>query len=170
MSGSKKKERIESPEYRKRIGEKLKAMRIDLEFSINDIAYMTTITDNTVLNIEKGITTNIDYYVEYSKAVGYPLESLVDFGIKLLPRRELPIVRKERSNLTSKVRKLVIEKEFSSSPKTVSEIKDELLRLEHIDFKTVSSTDIAGVLRNLVREKLLMIAGKDGRKNLYVKV
>lgn len=170
MNNSKKKDRLDSPEYRQRIGEKLKFKRIDLEFSINDIAYMTTITDNTVLNIEKGLTTNIDYYVEYAKAVGYPLESLVDFGIKLVPRRPLPKSRQERSNLTSKVRKLIIETEFSNSPKTVSEIKDELLRLEYIDIKTVSSTDIAGILRNLVKEKLLKTIGKDGRKNVYLKV
>lgn len=170
MNNSKKKERLDSPEYRQRLGEKLKFKRINLEFSINDIAYMTTITDNTVLNIEKGLTTNIDYYVEYAKAVGYPLETLYDFKIELVPGRTLPPERQEKVKLTSKVRKSIIETKFLKSGKTVSEIKNELVRLKLIDAKKITSTEISGVLRNLIQDELIKVASKDGRRNVYVKV
>lgn len=170
MSGSKRKQRLDSPNYRENIGKSLRQKRIDLDFSVSDIAYMTTITDNTVLSIEKGITTNIDYYVEYAKAVKYPLETLHDFKIELVPTRTLPPERQEKVKLTSKIRKSIIETKFLKSGKTVSEIKDELVRLKLIDEKKITSTEISGVLRNLVQDKIIKVASKEGRKNLYVRI
>ncbi|WP_162304120.1 helix-turn-helix domain-containing protein [Chryseobacterium mulctrae] len=169
MNKSDKKARLVSPEYRGQIGKKLKQRRIELNFSINDIAFMTDITDNTVLSIEKGITTNIDYYVEYAKAVHYPLETLDDFKIKLVPHKALPDDRKAKANLTGKIRKCIVQSSFLNTGKTVAEIKAELINFKLIDATQVSSTEIAGVMRNFVIDGIVKIENKVGRKNIYIK-
>ncbi|QQM25357.1 RodZ family helix-turn-helix domain-containing protein [Elizabethkingia sp. M8] len=170
MNKTNRKERLNSPEYREQIGERLKQKRIELDFSISDIAYMTTIPDNTILTIEKGITTNIDYYVEYAKAVQYPMETLTDFNIELIPINILPFERKEKVNLTSKIRKLIIQSDFLKSGKTVIEIKDELIDKQLVDNDKTTSTEIAGVMRNFVNDGFVKIEKKYGRKNVYIKI
>ncbi len=169
MDKSNKKARLVSPEYRGKIGKKLKQKRIELDLSINDIAFMTDMTDNTVISIEKGITTNIDYYVEYAKAVQYPLETLNDFKIKLVPLKALPDDRKAKANLTGKIRKWIVQSTFLDTGKTVSEIKAELVKLKLIEATKVSSTEIAGVMRNFVIDDTIKVKSKVGRKNLYTK-
>jgi transcriptional regulator with XRE-family HTH domain len=168
LKKSNRKARLVSPEYRGKIGNKLKQKRIELNFSVNDIAFMTEMTENTVLSIEKGITTNIDYYVEYSKAVQYPLETLIDFKIKLVPRKSLPEDRKAKANLTGKIRKCIVQSNFLTTGKTVAEIKAELIKFKLIDASEVSSTEIAGVMRNFVIDDIIKIEHKVGRKNLYI--
>ena len=169
MSKFSRKARLVSSEYREQIGKKLKQKRIELNFSINDIAYMTEMTENTVLSIEKGNTTNIDYYVEYAKAVQYPLETLNDFKIKLVPSKVLPEDRKEKANLTGKIRKYIVESNFLKTGKTVAEIKAELIKFDLIDATQVSSTEIAGVMSNFVIDDIVKIESKVGRKNIYIK-
>lgn len=172
MDKSNKKARLVSPEYRGKIGKKLKQKRVELDLSINDIAFMTDMTDmtdNTVVSIEKGITTNIDYYVEYAKAVQYPLETLDDFNIKLVPLKSLPDDRKAKANLTGKIRKWIVQSSFLATGKTVSEIKEELVKLKLIEATKVSSTEIAGVMRNFVIDDTIKVESKVGRKNLYIK-
>jgi len=164
-----KKARLVSPEYREKIGKKLKQNRIELDLSINDIAFMTDMRDNTVISIEKGITTNIDYYVEYAKAVQYPLETLNDFKIKMVPLKTLPDDRKAKANLTGKIRKWIVQSSFLETGKTVSEIKAELVKLKLIEGTKVSSTEIAGVMRNFVVDDTIRVERKVGRKNIYIK-
>lgn len=159
---------LNSPEYRTRIGEKLKESRKNNSFSISDVAEMLGTSDKTIRNTENGITTNIDYYVEYAKAVKYPLSTLLDFNIKLKPKYPLSSKRAESVKLTSKIRKYIIRTDFLESGKNVSEIRNELLDLKQIT-KSVSSTNIAGVMRNLVQDEIVKVSNKDGRKNVYVK-
>src|SRR5699024_3632381 len=105
-------ERSVSPKYRSILGERLKEKRISLNLTRSDISLMTTIAENTINNIEKGMTTNIDYYVEYAKSVQYPLETLSDFKIKLIPINKLPKERQLTSSLTSKIREHIVNSKF----------------------------------------------------------
>lgn len=170
MDENKRQDRLDEPEFRRFLGEKLREIRLELNYSVSDISYMTTIPQNTVSSIEKGKTTNIDYYVEYAKAVNYPMGKLTDFGIKLIPRIPLSSERKEATKLTAKIREFIVQSNFLSNGKTVAQIHDELIKLKQTSITQVSSTGIAGVMRNLASDNIVKIGGKDGRKNLYVKV
>jgi len=165
-----KKPIIDSPEYRENIGRKLRLHRIMRNFSVSDVAYMLGTSDKTISNTESGKTTNIDYYVEYAKAVQYPMETLVDFKISLTPINPLPSERQEATKLTAKIRQSIIESNFLSDGRTVAQIREELAKLKQINLEEVSSTDIAGVMRNLANDNVVKVGDKDGRKNKYVKV
>lgn len=169
MSKNKRQDRLDEPEFRDILGKKLREERLKLNYSASDISYMTTIPQNTVLSIENGKTANIDYYVEYAKAVNYPIGKLTDFGIKLIPRIPLSSERKEASKLTAKIKENIIAGKFLTNGKTVAQIHDELIKLKLISSTQVSSTGIAGVMRNLANDNLVKVAEKDGRKNVYVK-
>lgn len=170
MSDIKRKKRLESREFRDTLGAKLRAERLKLNYSISDVAYMTTITANTIITIEKGNATNIDYYIEYAKAVKFNLGKLSDFGIKLIPLVALSQKRTETTKLTSKIREHIIEGNFLQNGKTVDQIRDELAKLKQIDINVVTSTSVAGVMRNLLSDNIVKVADKDGRKNLYARV
>ncbi|WP_291066926.1 MULTISPECIES: hypothetical protein [unclassified Empedobacter] len=71
MSSNNRRDRLVSPVYREKLGKSLLNKRIELNYTRKDISILTTITENTINSIEKGVTTNIDYYVEYAKAVQY---------------------------------------------------------------------------------------------------
>jgi len=142
--------------------------RIQLNYARIDISLMTTIPENTINSIEKGITINIDYYVEYGKAVKYPLQTLLDFKIPLKSKRDLPQERREAVKLTSKIRQHIITTNFLSDGKTVAEIKNELVRLKSVPKETKSQA-IAGIMRNLKDDDIVAIGYKTGRKIVYYK-
>lgn len=170
MDKNKRQDRLDQPEFRCILGQILREERLKLNYSISDISYMTTIPQNTVMSLENGKTTNIDYYVEYAKAVNYAIGKLTDFGIKLIPRIPLSFERKEAIKLTAKIREFIIHGKFLGDGQTVANIQDELIRLKQIKANQVTSTEIAGVMRNLVSDNIVKVGGKDGRKNVYVKV
>lgn len=120
--------------------------------------------------MEKGLTTNIDYYVEYAKAVAYDFDGLKAAGIKLLPLKALPKEKLERVFLTKKVRTYIIKTDFLGDGKTNEQIRDELFRLEQIDKKVTTSIDVAGVMRNLIDDETVKVVGKSGGKNTYALV
>ncbi|MFH7000568.1 helix-turn-helix domain-containing protein [Flavobacterium bizetiae] len=163
-----KKEENKASIYRVKLGIKLKEIRLEKGFSIKDIIDMTSISKSSILKIEKGEAKNIDNYVEYAKAVEYPLENLVDFKIKLEPLNQLSIERKEATKLTAKIRKHIVNTAFLIDGKTIAEIRNELIRINQIDSK-VKSTDIAGVMRNLADDDVIK-KEKLGNKNLYLKI
>lgn len=165
-----KKPIIDSPTYRESIGKKLKYHRLRESYSISDIAFMLGTSDKTILNTENGKTTNIDYYVEYAKAVQYPLETLPDFNIKMIPINKLSPERLQAKKLTAKIRQSIIESNFLNESKKVGQIHDELIRIKQISANQITSTEIAGVMRNLVSDNIVKVGGKDGRKNLYLRV
>lgn len=170
MSEKKRKDRLVSREFRDILGARLRTERMKLNYSISDVAYMTTINVNTINTIEKGNATNIDYYIEYAKAVKFDLGKLSDFGIKLIPLVALSQKRTEATKLTSKIREHIIEGNFLQNGKTVDQIRDELAKLKQIDINVVTSTSVAGVMRNLLSDNIVEVVDKDGRKNKYVKV
>jgi transcriptional regulator with XRE-family HTH domain len=163
-----KKEENKVPIYRVKLGVKLKEIRLEKGFSIKDIIEMTSISKSSILKIEKGEAKNIDNYVEYAKAVEYPLETLVDFKIKLESLNQLSTERKEATKLTAKIRKHIVNTAFLIVGKTIAEIRDELIRINQIDSK-VKSSDIAGVMRNLADDDVIK-KEKLGSKNLYLKI
>lgn len=168
MNNNTRKERLVSPEYREILGKILMDKRIEFNYSRKDISIMTTIPENTINSIEKGITINIDYYVEYAKAVQYPLATLTDFNIQLNPINKLPKERLEAVNLTAKIREHIVKSNFLETGKVVAEIKDELLRLKLISKETTSQA-VAGVMRNLKEDGVITAGDKVGRKEVYFK-
>ncbi|MBA6153848.1 helix-turn-helix domain-containing protein [Gelidibacter maritimus] len=154
--------------YREKLGSKLKSYRLGKYLSIEDVIYMTEISKSSIIKIEKGEAKNIDLYIEYAKAVQYPLETLIDFKIPLKPKKELPKERKEATKLTAKIREHIVNTNFLKVGKTVAEIKIELLRINTID-KNITSTAIAGVMRNLKQDELVKTGEKVGRKDVYYK-
>ncbi|OXB10189.1 hypothetical protein B0A81_04040 [Flavobacterium plurextorum] len=159
------KEESKTPMYRMKLGLKLKEFRLEKGFSVKDIIDMTNISKSSILKIEKGEAKNIDNYVEYAKAVEYPLETLVDFKIKLEPLNQLSTERQEATKLTAKIRKHIVNTAFLINGKKIAEIRDELIRINQIDIK-VKSADIAGVMRNLADDDVIK-KEKLGNKNLY---
>lgn len=166
----KRKSRLKSPEYRMYLGKKLREKRQEQGYSLSDIYDMSSIPANTVLSMEKGIATNIDYYVEYAKAVEYDFDGLTSAGIILRPSKELSKEKRERVFLTKKIRTYIIKSGFLGDGKSNEEIRDELARLEQIDEKETSSTKVAGVMRNLVEDETVKIIEKSAGKNKYALV
>ena len=161
--------RLVSPEFRVKLGRKLKAERLKLRYSLSDLELMTTATINTIHSIENGKTTNIDYYVEYAKAVGYDFGKFKEFGIELIPKVSLPEAEgRNKIQLTAKIRSLIIQAGFLRTGKTVAEIKEELVNLEQISDSKDISKYISGVMRNLLKENVVQIKDKEGHKNIYI--
>lgn len=156
--------------YRKKLGGNLKIKREEKGYSISDIVYMSGLSKSTVHKVESGDAKTIDSYLNYAVSVEYPLATLNDFKIKLLPINILPPKLKERSKLTQKIRLYIIQNNFLTDGKTVAQIHYELIRLKQVSATQVGSTDIAGVMRNLTSDNIVKVGGKDGRKNLYVRV
>lgn len=168
MKNDKKSIRIKSPEYRTFIGKNLKEQRIKEGYTLSDISEMTEIPINTLLGLEKGVVTNIDYYVEYAKAVKYQLSTLKEAKIDLLPAKELPVDKLMRIQLTKLVRLNIIGSGFLATAHSSQEIIEELERLEKIPKNSVSTSELAGVMRNLVSEKIVEVEKKSGNKNSYI--
>lgn len=158
----------ESSYYRENLGTKLKYYRLKKHFSIDDIAYMTGVSRSSVIKVEAGKAKDIDSYINYGKAVEYPLETLTDFNIPLKPINELPEDRLKSLNLTAKVREHIVNNDFLSKGKVVAEIKEELLRLNLIP-EELKSVDVGGVMRNLKDDGIVTIGEKVGRKIVYLK-
>lgn len=156
--------------YRKKLGKILKTLRVEKGYSIQDIMYMTRLSKSTVIKIESGEAKSIDFYINYAVAVDYQLASLNELKIKLIPINLLPEELQKKSKLTQKIRQYIIHVNFLNEGKTVAQIHDELIKIKQISAKQVTSTEIAGVMRNLASDNIVKVGGKDGRKNLYVRV
>lgn len=163
-----RKKRISSPEFRTFVGKGLKHKRDELEYSLLNVNYITSIPVKTLISIEKGEAINIDYYVEYAKALEFDFGSLRDAGIDLKPQRKLPKEDKERINLTKKIRHHIISKNFLGQGKTVDHIIQELIEQGAITKDDVTSIEVAGVMQNFIKDKTVMVVAKNGNKNIYV--
>lgn len=164
---AKRKNILISPDYRTHIGIKLRKKRITLNYSVGDIAFMMDIPERTVISMEAGEVTNIDYYVEYAKAVRYPLETLRSLNIPLEPLRPLPQERKDKIRLTQLIRERIVKGGFLKDRRSVEDIRNELIALKLIPKDTSFSKKIAGIMRNLVDDHSVTVVEKSGRKNLY---
>jgi transcriptional regulator with XRE-family HTH domain len=152
------------------IGAKLKAKRLLMELSLSDIADMTDFSKSTVINLENGIATNIDYYIGYALAVDLKLPKLFDIPVIYKPQYELSEDKKNRIFLSKKIRVLLREKDFFNKNVTVDNIityfeeQKELIRSKKL------SIDVSRILLNWVEDGELYLVEKRGRNNVYRKV
>lgn len=155
--------------YRKKLGETLRKIRLQKGYSIPDIIYLTGLSKSTVTKVESGEAKTIDSYINYAVSVEYKFATFNDFNIKIVTITDLPPRMLETTRLTSKIRQYIIERNFLSNGKTVAQIRDELAKLKQINKSTVTSSHVAGVMRNLANDNIVEVADKDGRKNKYVR-
>jgi len=157
------------PEQRIALGIALKTRRIALDFSQGDVEDMAGIPKSTIVKIEKGIVTNIDYYIEYAKTVRLPLPDLFNIKIELKPRFELSDKKKTRVFLSKKIRVLLEEENFFSKKTTVKDIINRLVEKKELTATPKLSAEISGVLSNWVEDEIILVVEKEGRNNVYLK-
>lgn len=162
--------KIESPEYREFIGKELRRHRIREGFTLNDINEMTGIPTNTIIGLEKGSVVNIDYYVEFAKSVKCELPTLTQANIKLSPKNELSKESSERIRLTVLIRNHIIQKGFLLESKTSRQIMEELERIKAIPKDLVTTTQISGVMRNLISDEVVKKGEKINKKDSYIQI
>ncbi|RZJ89771.1 MAG: hypothetical protein EOO20_10050 [Chryseobacterium sp.] len=158
----------QTEDVKQNIGLKLKKERLLLGYSFGDIADMTDFSKSTIINLEKGIATNLDYYVGYAKAINLKLAKLFDVPVEYKPKYELSQDKKNRVFLSRKIRKLIIESNLFKDKTTVDDVIIQLSENDMIQRKKLS-TDISRILLNWVEDGTLIVAEKKGRKNVYIK-
>jgi transcriptional regulator with XRE-family HTH domain len=149
-----------------KLGALLRKNRIEKSYSLDDLAHMTQFPKSTILNIEKGNSTNINYYVAYGQAVGC---SLLRVEVELKPLYELSPDRKNRQFLTVKIKDLLKETAFFDIKRSVREVLQELKTVYKIDTTKTHSTNVSTIMLNLIEEGAVLLAEKKGRNNLYIK-
>lgn len=164
----KKRKNHKVPDATEILGAKLKRKRSDLGYSLSDISEMTGFSTSTIVDMENGVTTNINYYLEYAKTIQYELRELFNIDIGSGGTYPLSPQKLERAFLTRNIKNLHFVENYFLSQRDVSAVVkklDELQILKKED-KNISSK-VSAVLINLVGEGLLEIDGKEGRNNLY---
>lgn len=151
------------------VGAKLKAKRLILEYSLGDISDMTDFSKSTVINLEKGIATNLDYYVGYAKAIDFKLQDLFNIEVVYKPKFELSEDKKNRIYLSKKIRTLFKERDFFKNKVTVDDIITYFEKEKELTRSAKISTDISRILLNWVEDGVLIIVEKRGRNNVYRK-
>jgi len=151
------------------IGTSLKAKRTEIGYSIADISDLTGFPQSTVINLENGLATNIDYYIAYAQAVNFKLNKLFEIQIEYKPRYELSENKKNRLFLSKKVRALLLEEDFFRNDTTVDDVIKRLEEKNEAKRSTKLSTDISRILLNWANDGILRIVDKTGRKNVYHK-
>lgn len=149
------------------LGAILKDRRIEKSYSLGDMEEMTQFPKSTILNIEKGISTNINYYVAYAQAVEI---SILPIDLELKPIFELSPERKSRLFLTIKIKELLNDRLFFEKKRSVSEVLSELKQVYKIESSKALSTNVSRILLNFIDDGLLILSEKKGRNNLYIKL
>jgi transcriptional regulator with XRE-family HTH domain len=149
------------------IGNKLKEKRLFIGYSLGDISDMTDFSKSTVINLEKGKATNIDYYIGYAQALDFKLSKLFDVQISYKPRYQLSQNKKDRIFLTRKLFKLRNEESFFLAEVTVEDVINRLLQKNEIINKKQISSDVSRILLNWVEDGTLNLVRKQGRNNVY---
>ena len=152
---------------KEKIGEKLKEKRLLLGYSLGDISDMTDFSKSAVINLEKGIATNLDYYISYAKAIDLKLPKLFDVPILYKPKYELSEDKKSRIFLSKKIRMLYTEQDFFKKNVTVSDIIVHFEEHKQLVHTKKISTDISRILLNWVEDGILFIVEKRGNVNVY---
>ena len=152
------------------IGNSLKEKRISMGYSIADAAELTDFSKSTIINIEKGIATNLDYYIAYAQALNFKLDKLFDIEVEYKPRFELPENKKNRIFLSRKIKILFNEEDFFSNDVSVNDIITRLEEKKEVKRSKKLSTDVSRILLNWVEDGTIYIVEKKGRNNIYSKV
>lgn len=151
------------------IGQKLKNRRLMLEYSLGDISDMTDFSKSTIVNIEKGIATNLDYYIGYSKAIEFKLSELFNIPIEYKPKYELSEDKKNRIFLSKKIKSLNTKHDFFKNNVTVDDVILFFEKQNGFTRSSKLSTDISRILLNWVEDGVLQVVSKRGRTNVYRK-
>jgi len=168
MNGKSRSKKVSSPEYRVFIGKELRDLRISKGLTLSDIREMTEIPINTIISLEKGNVVNIDYYVEYAKSVEYQLPTLAQANIDSVPKNELSKESSERIRLTILIRNHILKNGFLLKNRTSRQIMEELERIKVIPKNSVSTTEISGVMRNLISDEVVKKGEKINKKDSYI--
>lgn len=108
--------KIKIMSYKLELGQKLKKKREEIGYTQADIVYMTKISKSSIIKVENGKTTNMDFYFLYAVSVELPIQSLLEVKVDLLPKRKLTETRSKAIKLTMKIKNLISEK-FFNTPK-----------------------------------------------------
>jgi len=139
------------------IGKRIRDQRKIKELEIEDVAEMTGFTYNTISNIENGSETYFSYFVEVCLAIDIHPKEILDFDIKIMPRRKLSPQRREKSRLTYRI-KAYIKNGFFKTPKTTREVVIKLKEDYNFD---AASKDVSSILGRHLK------AVKKGNRNFY---
>ena len=152
--------------YKIKIGKLFSKRRVELKYTRANVAQMCGIAESTVIKIENGTAAYFDLYVEYAKAIGYPIPSFKELGIELIPKHPLTENRLDRSNITKVVRGL-LEGDFFEKKRRVGEVRNHLISKDLIS-STVTSARVSSILRNILKDGILKIDKSDSN-HLYYK-
>ncbi|WP_428331600.1 helix-turn-helix domain-containing protein [Mucilaginibacter sp.] len=151
------------------LGKKLKGKRLQLDYSLSDAGDLTGFSTSTIVDIENGVTSDINYYIAYAQALYFILSELFNVDITYGPRYTLSSKKEARIFLTYNIKKLYSSNNFFAEKKSVASVAEKLFELKIIDIiNPFIRTRISGVLLTLVDEKMLFIVEKKGRNNLYL--
>ncbi|QEM06195.1 helix-turn-helix transcriptional regulator [Mucilaginibacter rubeus] len=164
------KKKYKVPNATEILGEKLKQRRITSEYSLSDAGDLTGFSTSTIVDIENGVTVDINYYIAYAQTLLYPLSEFFDINIPYGPRYKLSSKKQSRVFITYNIKKLYTDFDFFAQKQSVGDVALKLLELEVItDISPFIRTRISGVLLSLVDENMLFVSEKKGRNNLYLK-
>lgn len=146
----------------KKVGERIKELRLNNNLMQDDIATMTGFAKSTIASIERGVNTDISHLIEVAKAIGVHPKEVFNIAFEIKPRYKLSPNKINRILTTSRIREL-IKSTFFKSPRLVKDVVNYLT--EETGLK-VSSTHVSVVLKRLTQEGKLKYK-KQGRNNLY---
>lgn len=170
MTVIREKRKYKVPGATEAIGHNLKRRRLQLKYSLGDVSDLTGFPISTIDDIEKGVTSDINYYIAYAQAIQYLLSEAFDIDIPYQPRFQLSEKKQARIFLTDNIKELLATNDFFRENRSVNDVALKLIDLQIIQkIDTSISTRISGVLLTLVEEDILIVAGKKGRNNLYKK-
>ncbi|MDF2514870.1 MAG: hypothetical protein K0R59_166 [Sphingobacterium sp.] len=157
------------PEIRKILGQRLRKLRQEENFSLDDIAFMSNLSKSTVWNVEEGISYDIDQYIEYASTLGkgFPIlfkEAMINYSIG--PRLSLPQERLTRIKLTAQIKEMIASEGLFKEETTVEFISNLLVEKKGIEKTSKLSSSISTILGNWVKDELLD-SKKAGNINYY---
>ena len=147
----------------RKIGERIRTLRLDAGFSISDIADMTGFSSSLVSKVENGAETSTSHLIEIAKAIGVHPSELFNVPIIVKPRYKLTKKKETKGLITYNLNKLCDETDYFKTPRFVRDIVHYFE--EEFGIKT-NSIVIAGITRRFVKEGRLK-AKKNGRQHLY---
>lgn len=150
-------------EFIKKVGTRIREARERKRLSLEDMAFMTGFTITTLGGIERGeVNTDISHIAAIGQALGSAPMTLLDVGIDLRPRFELPPNRENRPGTRMRIKELA-DTGYFASPRTVTAVVDYVKKHSGVSLK---SSPVSGALKNLVAEGLLEYK-KTGRNHVY---
>lgn len=141
------------------IGKKLASIRVELNYTQEDIAKKLDISLDRIKKVELGNAKNIDFYIEYANFLGYT--------IILNKRDEKGLSMEPISSLTRQIR-VLIEGNFFSIPKLSSDVQKKLIEIGFVD-DTIKTTQIANVLITLEKQGEIKVDRNNSNISKYYK-